>query len=841
MAALMTATQISNGSPAYESYYRQVDPGNTGRVGAVEAAQFLKTSGLSDSTLGKIWDLADMEQKGYLDKRGFFIALRLVASAQSGNDISHNSLTQAMPPPPSFRDTSSPSTTTLSSDCTWTLRLEEKAMFDGIFESLTPVNGLLSGDKVKPVLINSKLPLDVLGKIWDLSDIDQDGHLDKEEFRVAMHLVYRARENETMPSTLPLSLVPPSKHKKTAGTLPGSVAVLPPSPFLLKENLRPTPAHGRHSPLGSTSGSLSPKHSFKSTSSPQPVLGWVVPLADRGRYDDIFQQADTDLDGLVGGVEVKDIFMNSGLPQSTLAHIWSLADTERRGKLTKEQFSLAMHFIQQKVTKGLEPPQLLTPDMIPPSERVASAFCGFLTPIRYERSPLVNYRRDNSSPVTSLELTGNKEFDDLTQEINQLQREKLTLEQEIREKEDALRQKNSDLQDMQGEVERENSGMQDVDSQTLAAQERLQDMEQQRTKLENKVNDMKNKCEEERKKISSLQLEVFSKEETLQTQEKELSRTKTDLYCLEQEESQLEDRIRAEQSRLESLITLLKASQNEMEEARSQLSQIQDDQQEVSRTIEEYNKALSGSLSDLSRLPELHEPTYTAMLSQSERDERPYATENSFKSRLAMFNSQAPKNTPADPFKSEDPFKSDPFQDPFGGDPFKSTDPFSSPDPFAPSPTKPNSSRGTGLFSYSKPKDSDPFASHDPFADSSFGGSAGFADFGKMSKGYSRSSFERKPGIRTPPSKKNLPPKPAPPPYSSSLQVTAAGKASGAHVQRVPADGSDWVPSVPPRGEPFKRPSLADLTAKLEVLSSEVSRRSWSGRSGRASGLSGRG
>uniref|UniRef100_A0AAY4ATC8 Epidermal growth factor receptor pathway substrate 15 like 1 n=1 Tax=Denticeps clupeoides TaxID=299321 RepID=A0AAY4ATC8_9TELE len=639
-----------------------VDPGNTGRVGAVEAAQFLKTSGLSDSTLGKIWDLADMEQKGYLDKRGFFIALRLVASAQSGNDISHNSLTQAMPPPPSFRDTSSPSTTTLSSDCTWTLRLEEKAMFDGIFESLTPVNGLLSGDKVKPVLINSKLPLDVLGKIWDLSDIDQDGHLDKEEFRVAMHLVYRARENETMPSTLPLSLVPPSKHKKTAGTLPGSVAVLPPSPFLLKENLRPTPAHGRHSPLGSTSGSLSPKHSFKSTSSPQPVLGWVVPLADRGRYDDIFQQADTDLDGLVGGVEVKDIFMNSGLPQSTLAHIWSLADTERRGKLTKEQFSLAMHFIQQKVTKGLEPPQLLTPDMIPPSERVASV-----------------------SATPPLPLIFQHFLDFLCIFIYFLH-----------------------LQDMQGEVERENSGMQDVDSQTLAAQERLQDMEQQRTKLENKVNDMKNKCEEERKKISSLQLEVFSKEETLQTQEKELSRTKTDLYCLEQEESQLEDRIRAEQSRLESLITLLKASQNEMEEARSQLSQIQDDQQEVSRTIEEYNKALSGSLSDLSRLPELHEPTYTAML-------------------LAMFNSQAPKNTPADPFKSEDPFKSDPFQDPFGGDPFKSTDPFSSPDPFAPSPTKvnvkrfvygstlyiicffcfqPNSSRGTGLFSYSKPKDS---------------------------------------------------------------------------------------------------------------------------------------
>lgn len=46
-----------------------------------------------------------------------------------------------------------------------TNQVEEKAKFDGIFESLLPVNGLLSGDKVKPVLMNSKLPLDILGRV----------------------------------------------------------------------------------------------------------------------------------------------------------------------------------------------------------------------------------------------------------------------------------------------------------------------------------------------------------------------------------------------------------------------------------------------------------------------------------------------------------------------------------------------------------------------------------------------------------------------------------------------------------------------------------------------------
>uniref|UniRef100_A0A673GUS8 EH domain-containing protein n=1 Tax=Sinocyclocheilus rhinocerous TaxID=307959 RepID=A0A673GUS8_9TELE len=91
--------QLSSGNPAYESFYRQVDPGNTGKVGAAEAAQFLKKSGLSDSTLGQIWDLSDPERKGYLDKKGFFSALRLVASAQGGSDVSLNSLSQNISAP----------------------------------------------------------------------------------------------------------------------------------------------------------------------------------------------------------------------------------------------------------------------------------------------------------------------------------------------------------------------------------------------------------------------------------------------------------------------------------------------------------------------------------------------------------------------------------------------------------------------------------------------------------------------------------------------------------------------------------------------------------------------
>ncbi|XP_044223817.1 epidermal growth factor receptor substrate 15-like 1 isoform X2 [Thunnus albacares] len=770
MAALMTLNQLSSGNPAYESYYRQLDPGNSGKISAGDAAQFLKKSGLSDSTLGKIWDLADSERKGYLDKRGFFIALRLVASAQGGNDISLNNLNQTLAAP-KFKDTSSPllSVSTTSTD-SWAIRPDEKGKFEGIFESLSPVNGLLSGDKVKPVLINSKLPLDVLGKIWELSDVDKDGHLDKDEFTVVMHLVYRAMEKEPIPTTLPASLIPPSKRKKSAVALPGAVAVLPALSGLaagaapLKETLRSTPPLPSATPLSTTTVNLSPKHSFKSSS--QPAVNWVVPVADRERYDDIFKKMDTDNDGLVTGTEVIEIFMQSSLSQTMLAQIWGLADTKQTGKLTREQFSLAMYLIQQKVTKGMDPPSTLTPDMIPPSERTAASVAG----------------SDSTSSTGSAELTGIKELDDLSQEIAQLQREKFIMEQEIREKEETIRQQNSEVQDMQNDLDRESSSLQDLESQKQEAQERLEEMDQQRTKLEGMLNDVKQKCQEESQMISSLQNQIRSQETDLRSQEDELGRTKADLSRLQEEEAQLEQNLLSGRVQLDSIIKSLKTTQEEINQARSKLSLIQDNQKEVTKTIEQYNSSLKDiNGGNFSNLPDLSEPF-------AEKENGGFrSADESFKSKIAMFNNSSAKEPPADPFQTEDPFKSDPFKDPFGGDPFKESDPFKgtssddffkrtdksdlfgSSDPFGRKPTppaKPSAFSSADPFSSNspKPRDSDVFGTVDPFGSNSFGGKGGFADFSQMSKKSDNPAL---------PSKKNVPNRPAPP-YVGMLSLSAS-------------------------------------------------------------------
>ncbi|KAK1342561.1 hypothetical protein QTO34_015327 [Cnephaeus nilssonii] len=814
--------QIPTGNPLYESYYKQVDPAYTGRVGASEAALFLKKSGLSDIILGKIWDLADPEGKGFLDKQ-------------------HDTSSPLMVTPP-------------SAEALWAVRVEEKAKFDGIFESLLPINGLLSGDKVKPVLMNSKLPLDVLGRVWDLSDIDKDGHLDRDEFAVAMHLVYRALEKEPVPSVLPPSLIPPTKRKKTV--FPGAVPVLPASPPP-KDSLRSTPSHGSVSSLNST-GSLSPKHSIKQT---QPTVNWVVPVADKMRFDEIFLKTDLDLDGYVSGQEVKEIFMHSGLNQNLLAHIWALADTRQTGKLSKDQFALAMYFIQQKVSKGIDPPQVLSPDMVPPSERG--------TPIP-----------DSSSSLGSGEFTGVKELDDISQEIAQLQREKYSLEQDIREKEEAIRQKTNEVQELQNDLDRETSSLQELEAQKQDAQDRLDEMDQQKAKLRDMLSDVRQKCQDETQMISSLKTQIQSQESDLKSQEDDLNRAKSELNRLQQEETQLEQSIQAGKVQLETIIKSLKSTQDEINQARSKLAQLHESQQEAHRSLEQYDEALDGahgaSLTNLADLSEGVSLTERGGFGTMVKDDP-------FKNKALLFSNNAQELHPdpfqaedpfkSDPFKGADPFKGDPFQsdpfaeqqiastDPFGGDPFKESDPFrgSAPDdffkkhtkndPFTSDPFTKNPSLPSKLDPF---ESSDPFSSSsvssrgsghfgtlDPFGSGSFNSAEGFADFSQMSKpppsgpftssfggaGFSDDPFKSKQDTPALPPKKPAPPRPKPP-SGKSTPVSQLGSAdfpdSPDPFQPLGADSSDPFQNKRGFGDPFsgKDPFAPSSSAKPSKASS---------------------
>ncbi|XP_016856106.1 epidermal growth factor receptor substrate 15 isoform X2 [Homo sapiens] len=661
-AAQLSLTQLSSGNPVYEKYYRQVDTGNTGRVLASDAAAFLKKSGLPDLILGKIWDLADTDGKGILNKQEFFVALRLVACAQNGLEVSLSSLNLAVPPP-RFHDTSSPLliSGTSAAELPWAVKPEDKAKYDAIFDSLSPVNGFLSGDKVKPVLLNSKLPVDILGRVWELSDIDHDGMLDRDEFAVAMFLVYCALEKEPVPMSLPPALVPPSKRKT-----------------------------------------------------------WVVSPAEKAKYDEIFLKTDKDMDGFVSGLEVREIFLKTGLPSTLLAHIWSLCDTKDCGKLSKDQFALAFHLISQKLIKGIDPPHVLTPEMIPPSDRAS-----------------LQKNIIGSSPVA--DFSAIKELDTLNNEIVDLQREKNNVEQDLKEKEDTIKQRTSEVQDLQDEVQRENTNLQKLQAQKQQVQELLDELDEQKAQLEEQLKEVRKKCAEEAQLISSLKAELTSQESQISTYEEELAKAREELSRLQQETAELEESVESGKAQLEPLQQHLQDSQQEISSARSSPELLPSgvtDENEVTTAVTE--KVCSEL--DNNRHSKEEDPFNVDSSSLT----GPVADTN-----LDFFQS--------DPFVGSDPFKDDPFGkiDPFGGDPFKGSDPFASDcffrqstDPFATSSTDPfSAANNSSITSVETLKHNDPFApggtvvaasdsATDPFAsvfgNESFGG--GFADFSTLSK-----------------------------------------------------------------------------------------------------------
>lgn len=101
----------------------------------------------------------------------------------------------------------------------WDITPAEKGNADRFFDGLdTARQGFIEGEAAVGFLTQSGLPGDVLASIWDLSDIDDDGRLTKDEFAVAMHLIQTKMSGKELPQVLPVGLIPPSFRPPAPGT-----------------------------------------------------------------------------------------------------------------------------------------------------------------------------------------------------------------------------------------------------------------------------------------------------------------------------------------------------------------------------------------------------------------------------------------------------------------------------------------------------------------------------------------------------------------------------------------------------------------------------------------------
>ncbi|KAH8283489.1 hypothetical protein KR018_004142 [Drosophila ironensis] len=540
----------------YEAYYKQIDPKATGAIEAMTAAKFLKKSGLSDVVLSRIWDLSDPNGKGFLDKPGFFVALKLVSLSQAGQVANMNNIYVETANPPKVgeipktmpsRIQTVPVASGGVANGDWSIGVIDRLKYEQLFESLGPQNGMLPGNKVKGVLMDSKLPMNILGTIWDLADQDKDGNLDKHEFIVAMHLVYQTLQKRTVPSVLPPEL------RKPGGGPPPPKPAMPPPPAAMPrapsgegfgdggfvanfpKDIAPpaaipplpvaVPPMTRIPPVGAVSSQpliqTDPLIPIGAPPSVTANADWVVTPAELRRFEDIFRQSDLDKDGLVSGLEVKDIFIKSGIPQRSLADIWALCDTNQSGKLTVEQFALAMWFVERK-QRGVDPPHVLNANMVPPSMR--SIVSG------------VDLQPQEVKPTYS-----NPELEMISKEIEELARERRVLETEIAQKEADVRIKNGEVRSLQSELDTLTATLKQLENQRGEAQKRLDDLQAQVVSHNTaELASVSQDISRTNNQVTKIRDQCQKQEETINEQEGELNAKRSELQKLKDEETSLQ-------------------------------------------------------------------------------------------------------------------------------------------------------------------------------------------------------------------------------------------------------------------------------------------------------------
>ncbi|KAK3343642.1 hypothetical protein B0T25DRAFT_303484 [Lasiosphaeria hispida] len=367
----------------YGQLFRQADTDNVGVVTGEIAVKFFEKTRLDSRVLGEIWQIADKENRGFLTPAGFGIVLRLIGHAQAGREPSPEMALQQGPIPrfDGFTPTPAPlppppPPAAIPSQVTGAppiripqLTPEKVTQYAGLFERQTlPGSNMLPGDQAKQIFEKSGLPNEILGRIWMLADTEQRGALVQTEFVIAMHLLTSMKSGALrgLPTILPAALYEAATRRGPVGAaLPRQQSPTTATPPISAVPRQLTgqgtiPQMRTGSPLGR------PPLAAQSTGD------WLVSASDKGRFDQLYDELDKTKKGFITGEEVVPFFSQSNLSEEALAQIWDLADINSEGRLTKDEFAVAMYLIRQQRSKRDGPatlPATLPANLIPPSLR----------------------------------------------------------------------------------------------------------------------------------------------------------------------------------------------------------------------------------------------------------------------------------------------------------------------------------------------------------------------------------------------------------------------------------------------------------------------------------------
>lgn len=343
----------------------------------------------------QIWQIADKENRGFLTPAGFGIVLRLIGHAQAGREPTPElalqqgpiprfdgfTPTPAPPPPPP-----PPLSTQATGAPAGPIRIppltpEKVSQYAGLFERQPlAAGGMLPGEQAKQIFEKSGLPNETLGRIWMLADTEQRGALVLTEFVIAMHLLTSMKTGALrgLPNILPAALYEAATRRAPAGAnIPrqqSPTTATQPISAVSRQLTGPAPIQAMRtgSPLG------------RPPIVAQTTGEWLVTPQDKARFDLLYDELDKSKKGFITGEEAVTFFSQSNLSEDALAQIWDLADVNSEGRLTRDEFAVAMYLIRQQ--RSSKPgvnvlPTTLPPNLIPPSLRAASIPATIAAPV----------------------------------------------------------------------------------------------------------------------------------------------------------------------------------------------------------------------------------------------------------------------------------------------------------------------------------------------------------------------------------------------------------------------------------------------------------------------------
>ncbi|KAJ7632264.1 hypothetical protein FB45DRAFT_989825 [Roridomyces roridus] len=193
---------------------------------------------------------------------------------------------------------------------------QELALTTQIFATADPQKlGALTGDVAVRVFAGANLPPTTLGEIWQIADESNNGWLSQKGVAMAVRLMGHAQKGE----------------KVTAALL------AKPGPIPTITGISPVTAQNT-----GASRTKSPGPSGLPPFTPQ----------DKAKFNNMFLKSGP-VDGLLNGEKAQELFIKSKLPNETLGLIWTLADTQDRGKLDATDFAIGMYLIQATMTGQL--------------------------------------------------------------------------------------------------------------------------------------------------------------------------------------------------------------------------------------------------------------------------------------------------------------------------------------------------------------------------------------------------------------------------------------------------------------------------------------------------------